>query len=542
MIVELFGLDLLHYKEGCGQGQNTESNNSRRLWSVRTPCDTLPATLFVFMIKNSQRQKEKRQEAKWLQSLIGEDWGIRVLPSGADELRPVHANCNERFEAVIAKGRWKKSVPLPGLQEMLGDYWEPEKRPSSRIWLDRLSQKFIIRHFDGVPREFHINGETVVKPETAYFTGRRYRKGETSCLTLLMIDIDAHQVGELKDAMEFADHLKEKYFRNSYVEVSTNGNGAHIFLIIDKTDWQDSDYNAVLKDLGAWLRCVLAETGVVLDDVEIKGTCATVSWKDGMPDHTAGLLAKLPREWERFGELRASPKYTAHQLLALVKANPVKAKEVMPKVQKMRKAGSVPATGVDPVRLNRWLEVGKRLLPSPIHVGKGVYNRLVVTSEDVGITCAMLEFIGKKMNSDGTLPWARTKGLWDCLHQRGVISRSFNAKRFAWVRRFLNGAGLVDMHDPTYVIGERAAKWSPSEKFWSIASSFDTETVSSLYKEGEGGQDFTETCFADDPLECWERGVPLVLAGVTTMQAAERRRMDELIEAIILPSNWKMAA
>ncbi len=35
----------------------------------------------------------------------------------------------------------------------------------------------------------------------------------------------------------------------------------------------------------------------------------------------------------------------------------------------------------------------------------------------------------------------------------------------------LNGAGLVEVQDPTYVIGERAAKWSPSAKFWSLASS-----------------------------------------------------------------------
>lgn len=50
------------------------------------------------MIKNSQRQKEKRKAAKWLQTLIGDDWGIRVLPRNADKPRPVHANSNERVE------------------------------------------------------------------------------------------------------------------------------------------------------------------------------------------------------------------------------------------------------------------------------------------------------------------------------------------------------------------------------------------------------------------------------------------------------------
>jgi len=58
----------------------------------------------------------------------------------------------------------------------------------------------------------------------------------------------------------------------------------------------------------------------------------------------------------------------------------------------------------------------------------------------------------------------------------------------------------------------------------------------------EGGQDFTETPFADDPLECWEKGVPLVQAGFTTRQTAERRRMDELVEAIVCHKVWNLAA
>ena len=88
--------------------------------------------------------------------------------------------------------------------------------------------------------------------------------------------------------MEFADHLKDRFFPDCYVETSTNGNGAHVFLIVDKTDWADADYNAVLRSLTDGSRAVLAETGIELDTVEIKGICATVSWKDGMPKHTAG--------------------------------------------------------------------------------------------------------------------------------------------------------------------------------------------------------------------------------------------------------------
>ena len=250
----------------------------------------------------------------------------------------------------------------------------------------------------------------------------------------------------------------------------------------------------------------------MLDTVEIKGHCATVAWKNAMPIHTAGILAKLPRDWERFDELKSSPVYTAHQLLAMTKEHPVKA-EHAPKVQRMRGRAAVPSRGSSRKRIDLWIASMPSVFSPEIHVGKSVNNRLVVTSEDVGITCALLEFIGKRMNEDGTLPWARTKGLWDCLHQRGVVRRSFNAKRFAWIRRFLHGAGLIDVQDPTYIIGERAAKWSPSAKFWAVAVSLDN-------KERER-QDFTETCSAIDPLECWERGVPLVLAGITTKETAQ---------------------
>ena len=142
------------------------------------------------MIKNSQRRKEKREAAKWLLSLVGEDWGIRVLPHDADSPRPVHANTNKRFEAVISK--------------------------TSGVWLQRLSQRLIIRHFEGVPRPFRISRfETITKPETVYFTGRRTKPGET-CLTLLMIDIDAHKIGGPKEAMAFARYLGDNFFPACY--------------------------------------------------------------------------------------------------------------------------------------------------------------------------------------------------------------------------------------------------------------------------------------------------------------------------------------
>ena len=448
------------------------------------------------MIKNSVRRKEKRQAAKWLLGFVGEDWGIRVLPAGADKPRPVHANTNKRFEAVIASRTTAKDVRRGkgGFEAMAEVPWEPEdaeRRRTPRIWLDRLSQSLVIRHFENVPRRFRIGIEDIFKPETVYFTGKRYRRNET-CLTLMLIDIDAHKRGGLPEAMQFADHLRDGFLPGCYVETSTNGNGAHVFLVVDKTEWADPDYNAVLKEVDGWLKGVLAATGIELDTVEIKGQVATVPWKDGMPKHVMGTLAKLPRDWERFDELRNSPIYTAHRLLAMTKEHPVKAEHGQGREDAPGRQRPVPGSGTGEGSTSGLTM--PNVFSVEVHVGKSADNRLVVTSEDVGIACALLEFIGKRMNEDGTLPWARTKGLWDCLYERGTVRRAFNAKRFAWICRFLNGAGLTDVQDPTYVIGERAAKWSPSEKFWSVALSLDR-------KEGEEEQYLAET----SPHECWER-------------------------------------
>lgn len=66
--------------------------------------------------------------------------------------------------------------------------------------------------------------------------------------------------------------------------------------------------------------------------------------------------------------------------------------------------------------------------------------------------------------------------------------------------------------------------------------------ANNVEKIGAVGQDLTETDFATDFLDRWERGVPLVLVGFIDEKAAERRRMDELVEQIVCQKAWKLAA
>ena len=335
------------------------------------------------------------------------------------------------------------------------------------VWLDRLSQRLIIRHFDGVPREFRINGEIIVKPETVYFTGSRAKKGET-CLTLVMIDIDAHKVGDLKNAMRVrrppAGQLPPGLLHRGQHQRQRRPHLPHHRQ--DRLGGLPSTTPSS-RSWTHWLKGVLAETGIELDDVEIKGTCALVSWKDGVPSTRRACSPSCRGSGNGSTSCGQAPTYTAHQLLAMAKATSGQGEGSCAEGPEDAAGGQHPRPPASiPSGSNAGWKSASGCCLSPVHVGKSANNRLVVTGEDVGIFCALLEFVGKHMNEDGTLPWARTKGLWDCLYERGVVSRSFNAKRFAWIRRFLSGAGLVDVQDPTYVIGERAAKWSPSEKFW----------------------------------------------------------------------------
>ena len=49
---------------------------------------------------------------------------------------------------------------------------------------------------------------------------------------------------------------------------------------------------------------------------------------------------------------------------------PIEAKSMRRRSQKMRQSGSIPCHGIDPERIERWIEVAKRLLPADVHVGK----------------------------------------------------------------------------------------------------------------------------------------------------------------------------
>lgn len=252
-------------------------------------------------------RKQLRDMAKWLLAHIHDlNWGQRGV-----------------YTDYYMYDYPQKLVPLPATKK---DAIEKFIRREPFFFPKRLTQKLIFRHLLAVPVEHHVNREIVVKPETLYFTGKCSRRRQR-CVTLALIDIDNHNRGTLPGALAFAQALRERFFSGLYYESSTNGRGVHPFLLIDKTGVNDAEYNRVLlKELQPWLRKWLSYLQHDVEMVEVKGTTPVAHYDEtssNLVDFTFGLLAKLPRDWKRFGDLQRTTCLSVAQLRTLIANNPV---------------------------------------------------------------------------------------------------------------------------------------------------------------------------------------------------------------------------
>ena len=89
-------------------------------------------------------------------------------------------------------------------------------------------------------------------------------------------------------------------------------------------------------------------------------------------------------------------------------------------------------------------------------------GRHVVLEEDIAIFLMLGSWLSRHMNADGSMPWARFKGLWDACYAAGDIERAFEAKRFAAIRNQFEAWRLLDWENIYYGQG-KAAKWRFSE-------------------------------------------------------------------------------
>jgi hypothetical protein len=335
-------------------------------------------------------------------------------------------------------------------------------------WLSRMTNEKFDDHFSG--------------DKTFYFTGNGSPNFPE---TLLNIDIDCHKTGTLAGAVAFAEYLRDKLFPTLYFEVSTNGNGVHGYIIIEKADLGSTILNELSRRLQQHLRQILSTTNFDVQDVEIKGTCPVFVWGDRKGDlqnYTSGTLAKFPRESDRFEELRNTTRLSYLELLKLPvveKVKPVPSDMQAVSLERLPVAGSISGKVIGPEELaeldGHYRKVAETLMEE--HVLK-TSGRTVATVEDLAIFLLLLRYFTKNMNRDGSLPYARFKGLWSSAFESGDVERMFEGKRFATLRNYLSSLGLLDWQDEKYTLGMtdsdgnkhtgKASRWQASELLMSL--------------------------------------------------------------------------
>jgi len=240
--------------------------------------------------------------------------------------------------------------------------------------------------------------------------------------------------------------------------------------------------------------------------VEIKGRCPVIVWgsrRGDVANYKAGTLAKIPRNALRFEELKNTTKVTVAELRSLLlkplpEIVPIIKMEIVlcgrptiataPEVDssnsnvkasipKVRAVGSCSEKAITEQELQKlgglYLQVATTLLGThPLKTG-----RVVATVMDLAIFLMLLKWFNAHMNEDGSLPYARFKGLWDALYKAKDIDRAFDPKRFAILRNYVSSLGLLEWTDATYKQGhwERgvrvdgvACKWKASDVLMSM--------------------------------------------------------------------------
>ncbi|QDT95288.1 hypothetical protein [Gimesia aquarii] len=417
--------------------------------------------------KVSNGRKKERSIYTWLRNRTsGLDYGKEI--AGRKGKHPIHINKNEEVLAFF-----------------------DDLRKGRRTWLEKITNQDFIDHQQ--------------KKETFYFAGDSKSKNDE---TLALIDIDCKKFGTLEGAMSFAKFLKEHHFPNLYIEVSTHGNGAHGYFVLEKYDYGATFINnLLLQRLQPWLRKILAEQDFDVENVEIKGTLPVVEWGDEKYEvltYKSGTLAKLPRieTPEREEQLRNTTIVTVNDLQQL----PVIEEPKVNKSAKTRNTatphvGSISGKHISQDELGHlnghYRQVAESLLE--VHALK-TSGKTVATIEDVAIFLMLLKFFTENMNTDGSLPVNRWSEMWKSVFVLGDINRAFCPQRFKTIRDHLSGLGLLDWEDETYRIGwtdedgkyhkGKACKWRASKEFM---VKLEIPVVAIVKKKEEGGTSFIRT-------------------------------------------------
>ena len=391
--------------------------------------------------------KKERSINKWLRNRTSSlDFGVQITNKHG-KTHPIHVNSND---TVL-------------------NFFE-DLRFGRRTWLKRMTNAKFTAHRSSQATFFFAGNSRPNNPET-----------------LVMIDIDCKKFGTLEGALAFAQFLKEHFFPNLYIEVSTNGNGAHGFFVLEKCGLGAECINdLLLYRLQTWLRQVLSENDFDVENVEIKGTLPAIEWGESkyeVLDYRAGMLAKLPRipMPEDEAALRETTLVTVDDLRRL----PVVEERRIPRQRQAQQlscrnvVGSITGKHIVEEELREidghYRAVAESLLDSHRLETRG---KTKVTVEDVAIWLMLIKFFTQNMNRDGSLPVERWREMWRALFQAGDINRSFCCQRFGIIRDYLSSLGLIAWEDGSYRLGYidengeyrkgKACKWKASDELMAM--------------------------------------------------------------------------
>lgn len=308
--------------------------------------------------------------------------------------------------------------------------------------------------------------------ETWYFSAASYWKQRHA---LIMIDVDCKKRGTPEGARAFLEFLAANYFPGMYIEVSTNGNGGHGYLLIDKYNLEAQSVNDILLHrLCPWLNKMCQNFDV--EFVEVKGTLPVVEWgNDGrVLRYTAGCPAKVPRGlFDHFDEIRRIPVVFVRDLKCLERI------EKQDKLFVVEPSASS-TTGKNFVELLPHCEAGGvyHTLAKELLAQKGVdhlntSDRNIVTDYDLAVWLMLLQHCTETLDENGGLPTDRIKGLWLKLKQDDEITRAWNSRKHKAIRDFMSDLGLIAWVDESYQPGwfdgdvfkkGVCMKWSLSEE------------------------------------------------------------------------------
>lgn len=393
-------------------------------------------------VVRQKKRKARRDEDRittWLRKRMSNlDFGIKT--EGPNP-HPVHVNR-------------KKTI----LQAFASGYWGQVKR---------LRDRDFGSHFMG--------------NRTFYFTGNgRVSDPET----LAMIDIDCHKSGTFEGAVAFVEFLRDKHFPHLYWEPSTNGNGIHAYVVVEKQGHTDVFVNKTLDRLQSFLRAVLESHSFDVEMVEVKGHCLVIGWgerKGDVKKMQMGQLGKIPLEATyRTVGMTSTARLTCDQLMRLA----------IPERTTRGHKGKRPPASISGCFLTEE-EVAKTkstyLMLSRLLLDNHrlpTTTKSVVEAEDLAVFLMFLKFFTENMNPDGSLPWARFEKLWNAVYESGDIDRAFQSNRFAVMRNYLSSLGLIEWADASYKIGQvcadgkrrggKAAKWKASQLLLDLIGMVET--------------------------------------------------------------------